>query len=255
VGAAGLAHDLGLLVGWWAALAAWLGLARLLPVAVHTDLWPQPLESTFDRPWRSLVWVLVGLAATLGLSRLHAHGFMLVVPGIAGAVAAAVEQLIIFAPVLLVPHWVEAHAPGAETRWLPRGRIWLRVLIGLALAELALLAYAAPHGLDAWWAATAETFDPWNWPYLVRVFCQDVAVAILFLRLRAVMGHEWAVALIAAGFAVAQLPAMGAIDGEALVRLVIDGGLGAVVLVIAARSADLWWFVWVHFAMDTMQVH
>ncbi len=246
MGAAGLAHDLGLLVGWWAALAAWLGLARLLPW-----LWPEPGPADIQRPWRSLIWVLAGLAATLGLSRLHAHGFMLVVPGIAGAVAAAVEQLIIFAPVLLVPHWLDER----ETRWLPRGRIWLRVLIGLALAELALLAYAAPHGLDAWWAATAETFDPWNWPYLVRVFCQDVAVAILFLRLRAVMGHEWAVALIAAGFAVAQLPAMGAIDGEALVRLVIDGGLGAVVLVIAARSADLWWFVWVHFAMDTMQVH
>jgi hypothetical protein len=246
VGAAGLAHDLGLLVGWWAALAAWLGIARLLP-----RLWPEPGPPDIQRAWRSLVWVLAGLAATLALSRLHAHGFMLVVPGIAGAIAAAVEQLIIFAPVLLVPHWLDER----ETRWLPRDRIWLRVLVGLALAELALLAYAAPHGLDAWWAASARTFDPWNWPYLVQVFCQDVAVAILYLRLRAVMGQAWAITLIAAGFAVAQLPVMGAIDAEALVRMVIDGGLGAAVLVICARSADLWWFVWVHFAMDTMQVH
>lgn len=244
MGAAGLAHDLGLLVGWWVALAAWFALAQLLP-----RLWPAPGEPDIQDRWRSLAWALIAMAATLGLSRLHAAGFMLVVPGIAGAIASAVEQLIIFAPMMLVPRLLDER----QTSWLPARRIWLRALIGVALAELALLAYAGRHGASGWWAATRATWDPWNLPYLVEVFCQDVALAILFVRLRAVMGHGWALALVAAGFALAQLPAAAAIDGEALVRLAVDFGLGAIVLAVAARCADLWWLVWVHFAMDTLK--
>jgi hypothetical protein len=38
-----------------------------------------------------------------------------------------------------------------------------------------------------------------------------------------------------------------------LARLVLDAGLGVVVLFIAQRSADVWWLWCVHFAMDMMQ--
>jgi hypothetical protein len=147
----------------------------------------------------------------------------------------------------MVPRWLDER----ETSWLPRRQVWARVVIGLALAELAITACVAPHGVPAWRTAHARLLDIYQLPYLVRVFCQDVAVAILFLRLAAVMGRGWAISLIAAGFAVAQVH--GAVDGEAVARLLVDTGLGAIALAIVSRSADVWWLVWVHFALDALQ--
>jgi len=244
VGAVALGHDLGLLVGYGVALAAWLGLARLLP-----RLWPVQEAPRFERPWVELWWVLGAIPVTLLLAWLHARGLMLIAPGLMGAVAGAVEQVIVFAPVLAVPR---LRGQGGATAWLPGQRILLRIAIGVLLSELALLGHRAPHGIDAWLETSRAVYDPENLPYLAQSLCQDLAFAILFVRLRAVMGRGWTVALMAAGFALAQLPGP-ALDAEGIIGLVIDGSLGALVILAFERSSDVWWFCWVHFAMDMVR--
>jgi hypothetical protein len=87
------------------------------------------------------------------------------------------------------------------------------------------------------------------------VFCEDVAIAILFVRVQAALGLRVTIILAASLFAAAHIPAMVArgTSREAYARLALDAGLGVFVLFIAQRSADVWWLWCVHFAMDMMQ--
>ena len=135
-------------------------------------------------------------------------------------------------------------------------RIWVRLLVGLLLAALAVLVFTlvAP-GNNNWLALYSRVYAPKNFGLLVQVFCEDVAIAILFVRFRAAIGLGATILLVAILFAVAHIPAMVATGASlrGFVNLVMDAGLGTVVVFVAQRSADVWWLWCVHFAMDMMQ--
>ena len=92
---------------------------------------------------------------------------------------------------------------------------------------------------------------------LVQVFCEDVAIAILFVRFQAAIGLRRTLILVACLFAAVHIPTMmekGASPAE-LASLIMDAGLGVAVLFVAQRSADVWSLWGVHFAMDMMQFY
>src|SRR5262249_12814679 len=172
--------------------------------------------------------------------------------GLWGPLIQGANQVLIFLPVLAVP-LLRHH--GLNTAWIPVDRIWARLLVGVLLAALAVLAFTlvAP-GNNSWLAVYPRVYLPKNFGLLVEVFCEDVAIAILCVRLRAAIGLWATILLVAILFAAGHIPVMvvtGASPRE-LARLVLDAGLGVVALFIAQRSADVWWLWCVHFAMDMM---
>ena len=130
------------------------------------------------------------------------------------------------------------------------------MLVGLALAALAIVAFTLvrPES-DNWLAVYPRVYQPKNAGLMVQVLCEDLAIAILFVRFQAAIGLRGTIVLVAGLFAAAHIPtivATGVPVGD-LARLVLDAGLGVIVLFIAQRSADVWWLWCVHFAMDMMQ--
>ncbi|AHG89172.1 hypothetical protein J421_1635 [Gemmatirosa kalamazoonensis] len=135
-------------------------------------------------------------------------------------------------------------------------RIPARTAVGLVLALLAIAAFttARPIG-GAWGAVVSRVYRPANLAILAQVLLEDVSIAILFVRLRAALGLRTTVALVAVLFAAGHVPtllATGAAASE-VARLALDAALGVGVVSVLQRSADVWWFWQVHFAMDMMQ--
>src|SRR5262249_39588982 len=128
--------------------------------------------------------------------------------------------------------------------WLPMDRVWARLLVGLALAALSILAFTlVREGSDNWWTVWRRVYRPSNVGMAVQVLCEDLAIAILFVRFQAAIGLRGTIALVAGLFAAAHIPSMlvtGA-TGRDLATLVLDGCLGVLVLFVAQRSADVWW--------------
>ena len=123
---------------------------------------------------------------------------------------------------------------------------------------IAILAFTiARTGSDSWLTVVTRVYHPKNFGLLVQVLLEDITIAILFVRFRAVLGLRVTIALVAVLFAAGHIPALltgGAILSE-LSSLILDAGLGIAILSVVQRSADIWWFWCVHFAMDMMQFY
>jgi hypothetical protein len=242
------AYYYGLLAGYATAIIAWLFAARLLPA-----LWPRREAVLFPHPWREVAWALLGVVGVLVIGQLYVQHWLLPARGRWKPLIEGMNQVLIFLPILAVP-FLRHH--GLDTAWIPVDRIWARLLVGVLLAALAILAFTlvAP-GNNSWLAIYPRVYLPRNFGLLVQVICEDLAIAILFVRFRAAIGLWATILLVAILFAAAHIPAMvatGASLGE-LARLVMDAGLGTVIFFVAQRSADVWWLWCVHFAMDMMQ--
>ena len=245
-----LAHHYALLAGYAAAVAGWLTVAPLFPA-----LWPRRDAIPFPSPRREVAWACLGVVGVLAIGQLYVRHWLLPPGGPLAPLIEAGNQLLIFSPILVVP-LLRRHGP--HTAWLPRDCIGARLLIGLALAALAVLAFTlVRQGSDTWLEVYPRVYQPKNVGLAVQVLCEDLAIAILFVRLRAAIGLRSTIILVAVLFAAAHIPSMvatGATAGE-LARLVLDAGLGVIVLFIAQRSADVYWLWCVHFAMDMMQFY
>jgi hypothetical protein len=189
----------------------------------------------------------------LAIGQLYVRHWLLPPGGPVAPLIEAANQVLIFSPILAVP-LLRRH--GLRTAWLPLDRPWARLPVGLVLAALAILAFTLVRpGSDSWLQVYPRVYELANVGIMVQVLCEDIAIAILFVRLRAALGLRGTVFLVASSFAAAHIPAMvasGASLGD-LGRLVLDAGLGVVVLSILQRSADVWWFWCVHYALDMMQ--
>src|SRR5262249_61475292 len=132
---------------------------------------------------------------------------------------------------------------------LPVVRLWARLLVGLARAAVAVGAFPLVcPGSDNWLAVYPRVYQAKNAGLAVQVLCEDLAIAILFVRFQAAVGLRGTVVLVAGLFAAAHISSMvatGATVGG-LASLLLDASLGGIVFVFAQRSAGVWWLLWVH---------
>jgi len=233
------------LVGLW----GWLLANRFLP-----KLWPsEGKEVSFPRPWREFGIALLGAVGVVVMGQLWMRGLRLPESGAVGPVFGAVNQALIFAPILLVP--VLRRQPWT-TAWLPRPRIATRALVGLVLASLAVVVYSLlRQGADEPWILLGKIWRYQHIDELAQVFLEDVTIAILFVRLAGAIGARWATVVVACLFAAGHIPAMVSqgVTGSEVIGLVRDAGLGVAVILVLQRSRDVVWFWCIHFCLDMTQ--
>ena len=218
--------------------------SRVLP------LWRNPVRPTFAKPWREVLFVLLGVVGTLLLGQLWSRGIRL---DTENSFTESINQIIIFAPILLVPI---LRRDGWASAWIRWDRIWLRVFIGLVIAWIVLFMFTRLEaGAESFGTAVHTTYVPWKAHVAVQVLLEDIAIAILFVRLAAAIGPRKTIIAVALLFAAAHIPAMisqGASAAE-LAGLLRDFGLGLIVLGTAWRSADIMWLWPIHFTLDMTQ--
>jgi len=207
----------------------------------------------FARPWREFGAALVGALGILAAGQLWSRGIRLPDEGAFGPVLGAMNQLLIFTPILLV---VLLRRQSWATAWLPRHRFAMRLLVGLVLASLAVTTYAVLRaGADEPWVLLGRIWRYEHLDEMVQVFLEDVTIAILFVRLAGAMGSRWATVVVACLFAAGHIPVMiseGATWNE-LAGLLRDAGLGVAAILVLQRSRDVVWFWCIHFALDMTQ--
>ena len=241
-------HYPALVLAYLVGLGGWLLAVRLLP-----EVWPRRPAVRFERPWRELGLALLAVGGVVGLGQLWLRGVRLPEEGVLAPVMGALNQALVFSPVLLVP---VLRRQSWETAWLPRGQVGTRLLVGAALATLAVGAYAlVRQGADAPWLVVARIPRYEHLDEAVQVLGEDLSIAILFVRFAAAVGPRQAVVLVALLFAAGHVPAMlstGASVGD-LLALLRDVGLGVVALLVLMRSRDVLWFWCLHLALDLTQ--
>jgi hypothetical protein len=237
-----------LVIAYLVGLSGWILANHLLPW-----VWSQKPVESFERPWKEFGIALIGAMGVLVMGQLWSRGIRLPDQGALGPLLGSINQILIFAPILLVPvirrqRWNSA--------WLPRARIGTRLLVGFVLASLAVTAYSfLRDGAHAPWTLMAGIWRYEHIDSMVQVFLEDITIAVLFVRLAAAIGNRWATVVVACLFAAGHIPALisqGATWFE-LAGLLRDAGLGVAVILVLQRSRDIVWFWCVHFCLDMTQ--
>ena len=243
-------HHQALVICYFTALILWAVIFKIYP-----DIWPRREAHNFSHPWREVGWALLAILVTLAIGQLYIRNWLLPSADSIRFLVDSFNQIIIFCPLLLLL-FIRRHP--LSSAWLPTDRIWIRILVGISLALIAILFFTLVRkGSDSWIVVVPQVYHPKNLPYLVQVFLEDIAVAILFVRFRSALGLWQTVVLVAVLFASGHIPALLA-EGVAineLESLVLDSILAICVISIIQRSADIWWFWCIHFAMDMMQLY
>ena len=241
-------HHQALLVGYAVGLLGWLGVAR-----VYGRPWSKRQSPSFAQPWREVAFAILACGAVVAVGQAFVHGYLLKAQGSFEQLIKAINQIIIFSPIFLL---LAIRRQGLDTAWLPLDRVWQRLLVGLVLALSAILAFTLTRaGSDNWLTVLPRVYSLKNLSFAVEVFCEDMAIAILFVRFQAAMGALLSIVLVSVLFAAAHLPTLIALGVPVggTVFLFLDAGLGMLALTVLRRSQDIWWFWCVHFAMDMMQ--
>lgn len=241
-------HYAPLVVAYFVGLGGWLLASHLLP-----GVWPREQVEAFERPWKEFGIALVGAIGILAMGQLWSRGVRLPEQGVLGPLLGSINQVLIFAPILLV--LVVRRQPWTSA-WLPRARIATRLLVGVVLASLALTAYSLLRdGAGPPWVLLARIWRYEHIDKMVQVFLEDLTIAILFVRLAGAIGSRWATVGVACLFAAGHIPVMvsqGATWLE-LAGLLRDAGLGVAVIIVLQRSRDVVWFWCIHFCLDMTQ--
>lgn len=240
-------HTWFLVIAYAAACSGWWVLRRALP------LWPETARPRFTHPWREVAIVLLAAVGVLGLGQLWVHGIRLPGRGTAMPLVESVNQIIIFAPILAVP-LLRRH--GWASAWIRLDSLFARLAVGVGLSLFTLLLYSTLNsGALPWLESIKSVYAPTRAHLAVQVLLEDVAIAILFVRLAAALGSRGAILGVAALFAASHIPTMvarGELAGE-LPGLLRDFGLGVLVLGTVWRSADIAWFWPIHYSLDMTQ--
>lgn len=241
-------HYAPLVIAYLVALGGWLLASRVLPA-----IWPIEPAAKFERPWREFGIAVVAGIGVLAMGQLWSRGIRFPEQGALGPLLGSVNQVLIFAPILLVP--VLRRQPWTSA-WLPRARLGTRLLVGVLLAGFAVTAYSLLRdGADEPWLLLGRIWRYEHVDKMVQVLLEDLAIAIVFVRLAAAVGSRWATVVVACLFASGHIPAMmsqGATWFE-LAGLLRDAGLGVVVILVLQQSRDVVWFWCVHFCLDMTQ--
>jgi hypothetical protein len=237
-----------LFVGYLTAVAGWIAASRVAP-----DLWRPTEPPPFRQPWLEVGFALLAVVGVLLVGQLWVRGIRLPAAGPVAPFIESLNQLLIFSPILLLPL---VRRQSYETALLRKDRRVVRVGTGIALAVVALAVHVAVRRLmgdDVLLVPRVLRFE--NVDVAFQVLFEDIAVAILLVRLAAAIGMRPAVLVAATLFAAGHIPSMlarGASLSE-LVALLRDVMLGLVVLGSVLRSGDILWFWPVHVTMDLTQ--
>jgi hypothetical protein len=241
-------HYTPLVLAYLVGLSGWL-----LASYVFAGVWPREPAPVFERPLRELGIALGGVVGVVAVGQVWASGIHLPEQGALGPTLGAVNHILIFTPLLLVP--VIRRQPWT-TAWLPRTRVPIRLLVGVVLAALAVGAYSLLRdGADAPWVLFGRIWRYEHIDEMTQVFLEDLAVAILFVRLAGAIGNRWATVLVACLFAAGHIPALVSqgVSQPELLELFRDVGLGVVVILVLQKSRDVLWFWCIHFCLDMTQ--
>ena len=237
-----------LVVAYLVGLGGWLAANRFMP-----SVWPREPAEGFEHPWKEFGIAIVGAIGILAMGQLWTRGIHLPEQGLFGPVLAAINQVLIFAPILLV---VVIRRQSWTTAWLPRRRIGARLLTGFVLASVAVATYSLLRaGAGAPWVLLGRIWRYEHVDEMAQVFLEDLTIAILFVRLVSAISSRWATVIVAVLFAAGHIPAIvsqGATWFE-LAGLLRDAGLGVAVILVLQRSRDIVWFWFIHFCLDMTQ--
>lgn len=242
-----LSHTTILFIAYAAVALLWLLMSRVLPY------WRAPQRPYFEHPWRELAYALAAAVLVVAIGQLYVRGIRLPNTGGWRPLTESFNQLVIFSPVLLLP--IVRKQPWS-TVWLPRGWVPHRLGVGVALAAVAFLIYLTlERGAPDPSLAVTRLISPSSVPIAVQVFLEDVAIALLFVRLAAATSPRWAVVVTAALFAAGHIPTLVAqgVAPTEMAGLLRDVALGIILLGVAWRSGDILWFWPVHTVMDLTQ--
>jgi hypothetical protein len=235
---------LGLLAGYVAAAGVFWVLFLAAPGIIQAQ------AAQFQRPWLELLALAIGIAGVLGVGQLFVAKMLLPDEGV---LFESLNQILIFAPALVVLAFFQ---PFTMKNFLPLDRAVSGLGLGLVLALLAFTAFiAASRGMGAWADAAAQTLRFENVPIVVQVALEDILIAALAARLTAATNVWVAIGVTAALFAVGHIPAMLA-EGASLTdlwTLMLDTGLGVMVIGAIIVARNVWWFIPVHSVMDLTQ--
>lgn len=246
-----LSHYHSLFIAYAFAMLLWFALSKWLP-----QIWSEKKEPiSFNKPWLEIAFAFVAVILTILIGQAYMKWGFFSEKGSLGQVGGALNQAIIFSPFLGLLFF-RKHS--LQTAWLPTAKIGWRVACGLLIAFLTIAVFRfSREGAVGYFKLIQEVYHPQNLSYLVQVLGEDLAIAILFVRLRAAIGLKASIILVASLFAAGHIPALLA-KGWALEEmgsLILDTLLGTGILYFVARSRDIWWFWMVHFAMDMMQFY
>ena len=242
-----MSHRAVLVVAYAAVCLVWLGIYRLVPC------WRSPRRPSFARPWLELGYAAIAIVLVLLLGQAYVHGIRLPDRGGFRPLTESINQAIIFSPVVLLPL---VRRQGWISAWLPGNDLLARLGIGLGLSLLALAIHESLEGrTGALPRAMAGVYSFRNAHVAVQVLLEDVAIAVLLVRLSQVLTARRAILGAAFLFALAHLPTLQAsgLAPGALLGLVGDFALGALVLSCAWRGADVLWLWPVHTVLDLTQ--
>jgi hypothetical protein len=242
-----MSHTVVLAIAYATICAFWWGLIRVVP------LWRHSYRAIFIQPWREVIFASVAVVGVLLLGQLWSHGIRLRASGPWMPVTESLNQLLIFCPIILLPI---IRKQGLESAWIQPRRLWLRLGIGLGLALIGLLIYSELEtGASPFSDTVKATFRFKNTHIAVQVLLEDVAIAIVFVRVAAVLQPRWAILSVAALFAAGHLPALFSAGASAqeMLGLIRDFALGALAIGTLWRGSDISWFWPVHFALDMTQ--
>jgi hypothetical protein len=198
-------------------------------------------------PWREVAWALVAVVLVLVIGWFWGAGWLLPKP------YDVINQVIISSPLVAL---LAIRRQPLSSAWLRTNRIWLRLVVGLGLAMVAILVCISVRGAGpSWLTAVSQVYTLSHAAYAVQVLGEDFGMAILFVRLSAAVGSRLAILSVAVLFSLAHVSGLlqNGATAAGLGHLVLDAGLAVVVLAVVQTSADIWWFWMVHFAMDMMQ--
>lgn len=247
-------HYAGLYGAYAAAVVGWWIVSRTVArVGWAPSTWMGSTVYEFPRPWRELLFALLGVVGVLLVGQLWSQGWMLPASGAVAPLIEALNQILIFLPIVLVPI---VRRQGSRTALLPKDHIVVRLLVGLVLAFLALSVYSLVRsGSHGALGMVARILHFENLDEVVQVLMEDIAIGIVAYRLAARVGSKWTVVAVAALFALGHVPALvsGGASLAQLGGLVFDFGLGLMLAGTILRSGDILWFWPIHAAMDLTQ--
>lgn len=239
---------------WPTAVAYLLACAGWFLVATRArHWWPVEEWPTTERKWLDIGLAFAAGVCLFALGQAYRSGWLLPTSddGVVGLLAWTVDNLLIYAPILVV---VAARRQDGRTVFLTANAVGRKVGLGLALGVASVVVFVGLRGewnrLPGIFAAAVSLGSLRNF---LPVFLEAVALAFVFVRLRWVVGLWPAILIPSILFALAHVP--GSLEAGRSMSYILaffffNGALTCAIVYTIQRSRDVIWIGMVHYLMD-----